>query len=73
MAGEEPLLTLDYSLDGHELYITVTRHFTIREIHFRTDRELRPPDFLQFMSRTFNLNRKRVHQLFGEFLRQEPE
>lgn len=72
MAGEDALLTLDYSLDGHELYITVTKRFTIREIHFRTNHELRPPDFLQFMSRTFNLNRTRVHQLFSEFLRRDP-
>lgn len=72
MPGEEPLLTLDYSLDGHELYISVTKRFTIREIHFRTSQDLRPADFLQFMSRTFNLNRERVHQLFGEFLRRDP-
>lgn len=71
MPGEEPLLTLDYSLDGHELYISVTRRFTIREIHFRTRDDLRPAEFLNFMSQTFSQNRERVHVLFQEFLNRD--
>lgn len=72
MPGEERLLTLDYSLEGHELYIIVSDRFTIREVHFRTDADLRPADFFQFMDRTFLENRERVWALFDDFLKKRP-
>lgn len=64
--GEERLVTLDYSLDGHELYIVLSsqpgKHpqLNIKELHFRAGEPLTTADLFDFMRRTFEANRTRI-------------
>lgn len=71
--AEERLLTLDYSLAGHEFYIAITSKGEIQEMHFRTASPLPPGRFLQFVFQSFEQNRDRVQAALAEFLKKHTD
>lgn len=66
---EERLVTLDYSMEGHDLIIVVDGKLHIREMHFRTGQPLGPVEMFEFLTRTFNANRSTIQAKLDEVLR----
>lgn len=71
MEGEPKLVTLDYSLEGHEFYISVDRQLRIHEVHFRTENPMPPNEYLEFVNRSFAANYEKICQSITELFRPE--